>query len=126
MLSGLGVLAILLFSTVAILGWREPRVAAGAALVAGIVAIADLLLFFAAYSAAPRDPDGCVARHFFYDLAGVFFFVGAAAAVVSAAAGLAAAVRRQRSVRSLLAGTAGAGAGFGCFILLLVIGLCGD
>jgi hypothetical protein len=128
MLSLYAALGLGVFTIVGIAGWHVPRIAARAALAAGSVAIADAAVFFIAYSESPRERDsGCIEWHgIVYDLAWVFFLVGAAAAVVAAAAGLAAAMRRERPVRSLLFGAAGLGAGFGCFVLVILIAVCGD
>jgi hypothetical protein len=120
--------ALALFSIVAALAWRMPRLAAEAALAAGIVAIADAIVFYAAYAAAPRDRwNGCVRLDSSVErLAGVFFLIGAAAAIVSAAAGLAAALKGVRAARSLVVGAGSVVAAISCFWLVIVIVFCGD
>jgi hypothetical protein len=118
--------ALILLSIVATLGSRMPRVAAHAALAAGIVAIGDAIVFLAAFAAAPRDSDCVTWDSFVYEQRSVFFVIGAAASIVSAGAGLAAALKRERPARSLIVGAGGAVAGLACFFLVLAIGICGD
>jgi hypothetical protein len=120
-------LPLLLVAIVAALARRIPHVRE-VALAAGLVAIADAIVYAVLFLAAPRTPEsGCVSTHtFVYEYRTTFFLVGVLAAIAAAGTDVASALRDRRPVRLPVVAALSAAAGIACLFLVLFIGICGD
>ena len=119
-------LPLLLVAIVAALARRIPHVRE-VALAAGLVAIADAIVYAVLFLAAPRTPgSGCVSTHtFVYEYRTTFFLVGVLAAIAAVGTDVASALG-DRPVRLPVVAALSAAAGIACLFLVLVIGICGD